>query len=124
MKSDVANSRRNYYSSYNFISLLMLTALYAINELFLKSNVLFFKNHFNDLLAMPLLLNYSEILIKKQLSKKFILLLTLSSGIVWEWLVLLWKPNTTPDIIDVIMYFVGSFLWIIISYKWREKWKI
>ena len=107
------NCWRNHHSSYFVINLLILMSLYALNELYLKSLHPIFRNHFNDLLAMPLLLSYSSILIKKKLIYPFIISMTIICSFVWEFVTPIFKNNSTGDWLDVVVYVVGSLLWVV-----------
>ena len=104
----------NHTGSNSVINLLILVSLYALNELFLKSLHPIFRNHFNDLLAMPLLLSYSSILIKKKLTYPFIISMTIICSFVWEFVTPIFKTNSTGDWFDVVAYVIGSLLWIIL----------
>jgi uncharacterized membrane protein len=95
------------------VNMLMLVSLYALNELFLKSLHPIFRNHFNDLLAMPLLLSYSSILIKKKLTYPFIISMIIICSFVWEFVTPIFKTNSTADWLDVVAYVVGSLLWAV-----------
>jgi hypothetical protein len=110
----MANSFRDYNRCGNLINMLILISLYALNELYLKSLHSIFRNHFNDLLAIPLLLSYSSILIKRKLTYPFIISMTIICSFVWEFITPILKTNSTGDWMDVVAYVVGSLLWIII----------
>ena len=73
----MANCWRNNFSCTNISVLLKNSGgyekifttsffLYVLNEIVLKSQYKIFKNHFNDLLAIPLLLSYAGFLMKKK----------------------------------------------------------
>lgn len=111
----------NHNSSTYLINLLILISLYALNELYLKSLHPIFRNHFNDLLAMPLLLSYISILIKKKLIYPFIISMTIICSFVWEFVTPIFKNNSTADWLDVVAYVVGSLIWVIVGNKKREK---
>ena len=107
------NCWRNNNRSNSVVNLLILVSLYALNELYLKSLHAIFRNHFNDILAMPLLLSYSSILIKKTLTYPFIISMTIICSFVWEFVTPIFKTNSTGDWLDVVAYVVGSLLWVI-----------
>ena len=109
----MANSFRNSYSCDCIISLLILLLLYVLNELCLKSLHPIFKNHFNDFLAMPLLLSYGSLVHKKSLSTLTVALLTIVCSFVWEFVAPMYKSDSMGDWLDVVSYMVGSLVWII-----------
>ena len=118
------NCWRNHHSSYFVINLLILVSLYTLNEIYLKSLHPIFRNHFNDLLAMPLLLSYSSILIKKKLTYPFIISMTIICSFVWEFVTPIFKNNSTGDWMDVVAYVVGSLLWVIERRKYANQWNL
>ena len=109
----MANSFRYIDICDYIISLLILVLLYALNELYLKSLHPIFKNHFNDLLAMPLLLSYGSLVHKKSLSTLTVVLLTVICSFVWEFVTPMYKSDSMGDWLDVVSYLLGSLLWII-----------
>ena len=109
----MANSFRDNNSNYSIISLLILVLLYTLNELYFKSLHPIFKNHFNDFLAMPLLLSYGSLVHKKSLSTLTVVLLTIICSFVWEFVAPMYKSDSMGDWLDVVSYIVGSLVWII-----------
>ena len=103
------------------ISLLILVLLYTLNELYLKSLHPIFKNHFNDLLAMPLLLSYGSLVHKKSLSTLTVVLLTIICSFVWEFVAPMYKSDSMGDWLDVVSYIVGSLVWISVVKLNRRK---
>ena len=95
------------------VNLLILVSLYALNELYLKSLHPIFKNHFNDFLAMPLLLSYSSLVHKKSISTLTVVLLTVICSFVWEFVAPMYKSDSIGDWLDVVSYGVGSLVWVI-----------
>ena len=143
----MANSRRNYLSSSYLSGMLKtksgeyeklfiaLTVFYLINETFLKEKVVLFRNHFNDLLAIPLLLSYSGVLIekvaKKKISIKLMIGLTIISSFIWEYITPKLIKGSTGDWLDVLAYFMGLivFIWIERRNKggktmWKNSWSL
>ena len=109
----MANSFCDNNSNYSIINLLILVSLYTLNELYLKSLHPIFKNHFNDFLAMPLLLSYGSLVHKKSLSTLTVVLLTVICSFVWEFVAPMYKSDSMGDWLDVVSYIVGSFVWVI-----------
>ena len=109
----MANSFRYIDICDYIISLLILVLLYTLNELYLKSLHPIFKNHFNDFLAMPLLLSYGSLVHKKSLSTLTVVLLTVICSFVWEFVAPMYKSDSMGDWLDVVSYIVGSLVWII-----------
>ena len=128
--NNVANSWRNNISSSNIVSVLrrageyekmfaFLFFLYVTNETLLKKEFLICRNHFNDLLAIPLLLSYSGILIKriakKRMSISFMVSITIVSSFIWEYLTPIVIKGSTGDWFDVLTYFIGLGIFVIIK---------
>ena len=109
----MANSFRYNNGCDYIINLLILVLLYILNELYLKSLHPIFKNHFNDLLAMPLLLSYSSLVHKKSLSTLTVILLTIFCSFVWEFVAPMYKSDSMGDWLDVASYLLGSLVWVI-----------
>ena len=109
----MGNSFCDNNSNYSIISLLILVLLYILNELYLTSLHPIFKNHFNDFLAMPLLLSYGSLVHKKSLSTLTVVLLTVFCSFVWEFVAPMYKSDSMGDWLDVVSYGVGSLVWII-----------
>ena len=108
----MGNSFCDNNSNYSIINLLILVSLYTLNELYLKSLHPIFKNHFNDFLAMPLLLSYGSLVHKKNLSTLTVVLLTVFCSFVWEFVAPMYKSDSMGDWLDVVSYLLGSLVWI------------
>ena len=109
----MANSFRYTGICDYLVNLLILVSLYALNELYLKSLHPIFKNHFNDFLAMPLLLSYGSLIHKKSLSTLTVVLLTVICSFTWEFIAPMYKSDSMGDLLDVVSYIVGSLVWVI-----------
>ena len=109
----MGNSFCDNNSNYSIINLLILVSLYTLNELYLKSIHPIFKNHFNDFLAMPLLLSYGSLVHKKSLSILTVVLLTIICSFTWEFVAPMYKSDSMGDWLDVVSYIVGSLVWVI-----------
>lgn len=94
--------------------LFVCIAAFAINKAFLKNfNITFLKNHFNDLLAMPAMLSYINLVLsffgKESVYKiKTIFLITCCCGFVWEIVAIWLKPSSTCDVLDFLCYLIGA----------------
>lgn len=80
----------------------------------------FLKNHFNDLLAMPAMLSYINIvfvIFKKRFSNNllYIYLITGICCFAWEFLAIFLKPTSVFDISDIYIYFIGSSIYYILK---------
>ena len=101
-------------------------AIFFINENILKeattSSFNFFCNcYLNDLFAGPILLSYTNILLgmrdKRLKNLPLTLLYCFAAGLVWEYVAPFVKPQSVPDIWDIICYLTGGFAyWIIYRY--------
>lgn len=114
------NSWRNYISSYNIIFLLVVFVIYIVNQNIIKGltdNVIV-HSYLNDLLAMNLLLPFSNILLwskgKGIYSLKNIYIFTLLVGIEWEYVTPLYKGDSISDLKDIVAYFLGATLYYIL----------
>jgi hypothetical protein len=103
---------------------IVLVILYFIVRLSLAYGVelsLFFKNHFTDLLCMPIVLTICLAfvrLIKKLptylLTPLMIISMTVFYAVLFEYLAPLNNPNQTGDWLDVLMYGLGGIeFWLI-----------
>lgn len=108
----------------NLWLMLMVAALYLINNCYLKIYApqairWFFICYFNDLICPLLFFGYVNILLLtkgKELSKlKLILLFGLLVSIVWEYGAPILKESSITDIGDIGCYLIGSILywWIL-----------
>lgn len=116
----------------NLILMVIVFILYFFNNIILKkyTNGLiqyFFICYFNDLICPLLFFSYSNILLisvnKELKSLKWIMLMGLCSGLIWELFAPIIKSSSVTDIVDLIAYLFGTFLyWCIIKlYKGGGK---
>lgn len=134
----MGDNRRNHNRGNTYISLfikrakldiaLLITCavLYLVNVMFLKSYHSFMRNHFNDLIAMPAMLAYINIVMaafKKQsiINLVTMLILTIICGFMWEVAAIYLKPNSVCDLADFFCYFMGAVLYKFILYLFRKK---
>lgn len=89
----------------------------------------FFVCYFNDFLCPLFFVAYCNLLLllveKELLKLKWILLLCLSTSLIWEYFAPLLKPTATADMLDILFYLLGGFLyWLILklnTLKTKEK---
>ena len=113
----MANRRRNYNRNFSVNILLVCVSIYALNELYLKDIYTLCRCHLNDLIAMPLLLGYANILFminNRKMRNKFIIALTFICCITWEYGAEVVKPNSTIDYLDMCCYMIGAITYIIL----------
>lgn len=109
----------------NLILMVIVFVLYFFNNIILKkyTNGLiqyFFICYFNDLICPLLFFSYSNMLLisvnKELKSLKWIMLMGLCSGLIWELFAPIIKSSSVTDIVDLIAYLFGTFLyWCIIK---------
>lgn len=106
----IQNSSRGYIGYTNINVLLVCIVLFAINTLILKSHIPWFNNYFNDLLAIPLLLAFSNLLFMvnhKSMRMYHSLIILIISSWVWEYGYFIVFGKGTVDVIDILMYCIG-----------------
>lgn len=115
--------RAGRHRSFFLLNLFMFCGsilLYGLNEWVLKPRTghAFFLGHFNDVLAMGLLLPYSNVLLGLYTGRDLrllrlwpLLLFTLAVGVFWEVVTPLYYATSVGDPWDVLAYFVGGFLY-------------
>lgn len=90
---------------------------FFINETLLSNwNVPLIRNHFNDLLAMPAMVSYINLILvffkKKPITGiGTILLIACGCGFMWEVVAVWIKPSSTCDILDFFCYFIGAVIY-------------
>jgi len=108
-------------------------SLYILNQLILKHlNIIyltnFFNFYFNDVLAQILMLSYSNFLMgkinKPILKLRYIILVVLACGIIWEFVAPLYKSRSTLDLFDFLAYLAGGLIYYIIISLWMGKNKL
>ena len=110
----------------NFIIMSICLFLYSLNQLFFKNidiNLLneFFNSYFNDLLSTPLYFSYLNFLLsfvkKEIIGLKNLLIITVICSFLAEYLAIFIRPNSVSDPLDVLCYFIGTFIyWGIIKF--------
>jgi len=123
------NSMRKYCRFENLIIFIISILLYVLNTLIFSNITYFhlkyyFTCYFNDLLAPLLLLSYINLVLsirgQKIYSLKYLVLIILLSSIVWEYLIIFFKPTSVPDPIDVLFYIVGTVVYWLILKNWTN----
>ena len=121
----MANSWRNNISSnytlfmLNLSLLFLCTLIYLINDI-IPMQVGFRSNYLNDLLAMPLLLSYSNclcILNKKYLKILHIIILFFVCSILWEFITPMILAKSVKDYLDILQYAIGTIIYISINQR-------
>ena len=110
---------------------LIVFIIYVFNRFILKSLDLLFisyflKNHFNDFLGGILFCCYVNALLfynKKKLITNFFLLFSfmLIVSIIWEYIFPLFLKYSTSDMLDIIAYMCGTFLYYLLLNKYNKK---
>ncbi len=117
MINNTSSTKKKYFYK-NIVVFLFSTLLFLLNYFYLKRTNIFFKCYFNDVLAMPLLLSYSSILFyainKEKITMNFAVILTIVVSFFWEYVTPIYKKDSISDINDIIAYFFGTFIYIIL----------
>ena len=84
--------------------------------------------YLNDLICPLFFVSYSNLLlitINKEIKKlKWLIIFGFCSGLVWEFVAPIIKPHAVKDIVDIIFYLLGTFLyWCIIKLFTKERCK-
>ena len=82
-------------------------------------------NYFNDLLAMPAMLAYINLILtffgrESVIDFKIIMLITSICGFMWEIVAIYIKPTSTYDVIDLCCYFIGAAIYMLSIKKEKE----
>ncbi len=120
----MANCRRYNISGFNPLFLLnlklfiLLVGFYLLNQVVPATQGSFRRMYFNDLLAMPLILSWSQMLLcSKDIKLKIwhMISLFVVCSIAWEVITPMLLSYSIPDILDVFAYVIGTLLYIIFS---------
>ncbi|WP_299525494.1 hypothetical protein [uncultured Methanobrevibacter sp.] len=104
----------------NIWILIIVLTIYILNQLFLKHlGILFFNNHLNDLLAVPLffaLINTISLYNtnKQVTSLKYLIFITILLAFLGEYVAIYLRPGSVSDWWDVLCYFIGMFVYYLI----------
>lgn len=114
---------------FNLILMILIPLLYLANNFYFKKVAtgvfsIFFVGYFNDLICPLFLLSYSNFLllvVDKELKKlHWILLFMLVCGCIWEFVTPLFKPSSVTDILDLVCYICGAFLYWLILFLYNK----
>lgn len=122
------NDRPGIRSSFFLLNLVLLAlaiAIFLTNEYLIKTYTTnnFVHGHLNDILIIWVYIPFLNVLLSclpyfRRFQIKSLLactLLTLLTGIVWEYLIPLFFANGTSDPIDLLMYLLGGItIWLIL----------
>lgn len=119
----IYNSRRNSASSnspsfllevpINIYILFVCIVLYLCNRFFISDTVPFFKNYFNDLLAIPLLFSFSKLWafgFGIRLDRLLLVCIYVVACTTWELVFPYLVHYGTSDSIDILMYTLGLII--------------
>lgn len=104
----------------NLILIITVFFFYIINNTYLKKCTngaiqYFLICYFNDLLCPIFFISYSNLLlitVNRELKElKYIFAFGFCSGLVWEFIAPLLKTSSVSDIMDLLFYVFGSFLY-------------
>ena len=104
----------------NYIILIFTIVLGSINKYFI-SHIEFISSYGNDLLALPLLLSFSSILLQNQVKLKYGIILWIIGSILSEFIRPIFDLNSVSDLWDILAYFVGMMIYYGIIYLGEEK---
>lgn len=109
----------------NIILMILTSIMYLLNNVIFKKITtgdlnLFMVGYFNDLICPLFFLSYCNILllsIGKEIKKLYwLLLFSFCVGLVWEFVAPLLKKTSITDVLDLICYLIGAFLyWLILK---------
>lgn len=107
----------NGFRIYNLIILIVGLSLYLLNNHFLHEINWFFMFYFNDFLAIVVLLSFLNLVYPYKLTNVWlIIIVTVLSSFVWEYVALFIKVGAIFDFLDVICYFGSMVIYIILLY--------
>ena len=109
----------------NLVLMILVLFFYFLNNIFLKVYTYgivqkFLISHFNDFMCPLFFIAYSNLLlisVNREMKKlKWIMIFGFCSGLIWEFIAPLIKPSSVTDILDLLFYTLGTFLyWCIIK---------
>ena len=111
----------------NIIILVCVTCLYCLNRFWLKKVIslpvigYILRCHFNDFLAGIAILAYINLMLSLSKYHRMIIttfpkgiVISLTCGLLWEYVFPLVFPHGTSDYLDVISYVLGGIVYIIL----------
>ena len=112
-------------NKHNIYWLLGALIAFITNNAFNSFNIALMQYYFNDLLAMPAMLAYINLVLtffgrKSIVDFKIIVLITSIYGFIWEIVAIYIKPTSTYDVIDLCCYFIGAAIYMLSIKKEKE----
>ena len=109
----------------NLIILAIFLMLYLLNKYFLNSSNYFLMFHFNDLLAIVVLLSFLNIVYPLKLTNVWLIIgVTFFASFVWEYLALFIKACAVFDYLDILVYFLSMMIYLILLYFMEGKFNL
>ena len=106
----------------NLMILVLALALYLLNNHILHEINWFFMFHFDDILAIVVLLSFLNVIYPYKLTNIWlIILVTLLASFVWEYLALFIKSGSVFDLMDIFSYFGSMVIYLILLYLIEGK---
>ena len=108
----------------NIILLTLSGVIYFANNNFLKLHThgilnYFFICYLNDLICPLFFLSYSNILLyavdKEIFTLCKVIFICFLCGLIWEFFAPVLKPNSTPDLFDILCYVLGGIIYLLIQ---------
>ena len=109
----------------NLVLMIMVLFLYLLNNKYLKIHTegifqKFLICHFNDFICPLFFIAYSNLLligVNRELKEfKRVMIFGFCAGLIWEFVAPLIKPSSVTDILDLLFYTLGTFLyWCILK---------
>ena len=103
------------------IILISCVILYFANQFYFKTlGILFFNDHFNDLIAVPLYFATINVILYYTLDKeinsfKILFLMTIALSILGEYGSLFTRKGSVFDYWDILCYFIGLVVYYLIK---------
>lgn len=103
------------------IILIVCATLFIANQTYLKTlGILFFTDHFNDLIAIPLYFSLINVILTYMLDKeitsfKFLFLMTVVLSFLGEYVSLFTRKGSVFDYLDICCYFIGLMVYYAIK---------
>ena len=105
-------------NKHNIYWLLGVLIVFSIKNAFNHFNITLMQYYFNDLLAMPAMLAYINLVLKffgrkSVVHFKIIVLITAICGFMWEIVAIYIKPTSTYDVVDLCCYLIGAAIYML-----------
>ena len=111
---------KKYWIIFIFGALLFLMNNFIFKNISIIYLNMFFNYYFNDIIAPIVYLSYINILTCSFLDKSInslviIILIIIVCSFFWEYVALFLKPSSIFDINDIICYFIGGFIFYLLT---------